>query len=100
MRRTPPRRRMSARGSAGRPSRPTTIRQAWVRTVGYRLCLNRWRKARNRLMAHRRHGTAAEAAPPSDDTVTLVDALRRLPVAEREAIVLHHLLDLPVAEVA
>lgn len=29
--------------------------EAWVRTVGYRLCLNRWRKARNRLKAYRGH---------------------------------------------
>jgi RNA polymerase sigma-70 factor (sigma-E family) len=74
--------------------------EAWVRTVGYRLCVNRWRKARNRIKADRRHGAAAPVAPPGDDTVALIDALRKLPAAEREAIALYHLLDLPVAEVA
>jgi RNA polymerase sigma-70 factor (ECF subfamily) len=74
--------------------------EAWVRTVGYRLCLNRWRKARNRLVAHRRHGTNPVAGPPTEDTVALVAALRQLPVAEREAIAMHHLLDLSVADVA
>ncbi|GAA4471480.1 sigma-70 family RNA polymerase sigma factor [Phytohabitans houttuyneae] len=74
--------------------------EAWVRTVGYRLCVNRWRKVRNRMVAYQRHGPQPPAPPPSEDTVALVDALRRLPEPERLAIALHHLLDLPVAEVA
>jgi RNA polymerase sigma-70 factor (sigma-E family) len=74
--------------------------EAWVRMVGYRLCLNRWRKARNRVVAYRRHGVQPAATPPGEDTVALVAALRRLPATEREAIVLHHLLDLSVADVA
>jgi RNA polymerase sigma-70 factor (sigma-E family) len=74
--------------------------EAWVRTVGYRLVLNRWRKARNRLIAHRRHGPGGAVAPPTEDVVALVAALRRLPAEQRLAITLHHLLDLPVAEVA
>ncbi|MEJ3743352.1 SigE family RNA polymerase sigma factor [Actinomycetes bacterium KLBMP 9797] len=74
--------------------------EAWVRRVGYRLCLNRWRKTRNRMAAYRRHGTAPAVAPPSENTVALVAALKRLSAAEREAVTLHHLLDLSVAEVA
>ncbi len=74
--------------------------EAWVRTVGYRLCLNRWRKARNRLRAYRRHGAADDAPAPSEDTVALVAALRELPPEQRDAIALHHLLDLPVDDVA
>ena len=74
--------------------------EAWVRTVGYRLYINRWRKARNRVVAHLRHGPPRPAAGPSEDTVALVAALRRLPTEQRRAIVLFHLLDLPVAEVA
>jgi RNA polymerase sigma-70 factor (ECF subfamily) len=74
--------------------------EAWVRTVGYRLVLNRWRKARNRLIAHRRHGPVPDTAPPSDDVVALVGALRQLPPDQRHAITLHHLLDLSVADVA
>jgi RNA polymerase sigma-70 factor (sigma-E family) len=74
--------------------------EAWVRTVGYRLCASRWRKARNVLVAHRRHGAGPPGEPPSEDTVALVRALRQLPAADREVVVLHHLLDLTVAEVA
>jgi len=74
--------------------------EAWVRKVGYNLCASRFRKARGRLAAYRRHGTEAPVAPPSVDTVVLIAALKQLPVREREVIVLHHLLDMSVAEVA
>jgi RNA polymerase sigma-70 factor (ECF subfamily) len=74
--------------------------EAWVRTVGWRLLANRWRKLRGRATAYRRHG-APEAVPaPSEDTVLLVTALRRLPAEQRLAIVLHHVVGLPVADVA
>jgi len=74
--------------------------EAWVRTVARRICLSAWRKARNGYKAYRRHGTAPPAGAPGDDTMALVAALRRLPTEQRVAIALHHLLDLPVAEVA
>jgi RNA polymerase sigma-70 factor (ECF subfamily) len=74
--------------------------EAWVRKVGYNLCASRFRKARNRVVAYRRHGADAAVAPPSEDTVVLVAALKRLPVRERQVIVLHHLLDMSVADIA
>lgn len=74
--------------------------EAWVRKVGYRLCVNHWRKARNRVAAYLRHGAGPDIDPPSADTVALISALRRLSVGERQAIVMHHLMDLSVAEVA
>jgi RNA polymerase sigma-70 factor (ECF subfamily) len=37
---------------------------------------------------------------PSETTVALVAALRRLPEPQRRALVLHHLAELPVADVA
>ena len=74
--------------------------EGWVRMVGLRLCRNRWRKTRNRVAAYRRHGAESVVEPPGDDTVALVTALRRLPAGDRQAVVMHHLLDLPVADVA
>ncbi|MGQ5260620.1 SigE family RNA polymerase sigma factor [Micromonospora sp. ZYX-F-536] len=74
--------------------------EAWVRVVGHRLLQNRWRKIRNGITAHRRHGPPAVAGPPSENTVALVAALRRLSPEQREAIVLHHLADLSVADIA
>lgn len=73
---------------------------AWVRQVTTRLAVSRWRRlvtARNFLA---RSPKPMDAPPPDVTTVLLVDALRTLPEAQRRAIVLHHLGELPVAEVA
>jgi len=74
--------------------------EAWVRTVARRIAVSGWRRTRNRLVAHRRHGPPAAVRGPDPDTVALVAALAKLPVDQRVAIVLHHLTDLPVADVA
>jgi len=42
----------------------------------------------------------AHTAAPGEDTVALVAALSTLPEAQRRALVLHHIGDLPVAEIA
>jgi RNA polymerase sigma-70 factor (ECF subfamily) len=73
---------------------------AWVRTVAWRIATSRWHRARNATTAWTRHGPPADLAPPGEDTVTLVAALKRLPDAQRRAIVLHHLGGLSVEEIA
>jgi RNA polymerase sigma-70 factor (ECF subfamily) len=74
--------------------------EAWVRMVGYRLAMNVWRKATNRFRAYRRHGTSRDVDPPGETTVLVRAALRDLPDNERLVVVLHYLLDLPVAEIS
>ncbi|MBF9131120.1 SigE family RNA polymerase sigma factor [Plantactinospora sp. S1510] len=74
--------------------------EAWVRTVARRIQLNRWRKLRNGLTAYRRHGADPAVPPPSENAAALVAALRQIPADQREAIVLHHMVDMSVAEVA
>lgn len=73
---------------------------AWVRKVAFRLSVSSWRKAKNRVHAQRRHGPPSAVPPLSTDTVALVTALRKIPVEQRRAIVLHHLVGLSVEEVA
>ncbi len=55
---------------------------------------------RSAATAWRRHGAIPDQAELSADNVALVAALRQLPEAQRVAIVLHYLYDLPVAQVA
>jgi RNA polymerase sigma-70 factor, ECF subfamily len=74
--------------------------EAWVRTVARRIAVSRWRKTRNRLLAHRRHGEPPPVPGPGPDAVVLRAALAELPAAQRTAIVLHYLVGLPVAEIA
>ena len=75
-------------------------REAWVRTVAVRLAVSRWRRSRNAALAWRRHGAPEDLPGTSPDAVALVAALRRLPEGQRVAIVLHHLVDLTVEQVA
>jgi RNA polymerase sigma-70 factor, ECF subfamily len=75
--------------------------EAWVRTTAYRLAVSRWRRTvRGRRPADRALGTPYESAAPSEAHVALVAALRQLPEAQRQALVLHHIADLPVHDVA
>lgn len=74
--------------------------EAWVRTVAMRLAVSRWRRSRNAMTAWRRRGVAPDVPELSPDAVALHAALRQLPEAQRVAIVLHHLVDLSVEQVA
>jgi RNA polymerase sigma-70 factor (ECF subfamily) len=73
---------------------------AWVRTVAYRIAVSSWRRTRNRLLAHQRSESTRDPAQSDPDTLALVEALRQIPAAQRRAIVLHHLVGLPVREIA
>jgi RNA polymerase sigma-70 factor (ECF subfamily) len=74
--------------------------EAWVRIVAYRLAVNRWRRARRGLIAWLTHGPAADVAGPDIDHTAIITALRRIPEEQRCAVVLHHLCDLSVKQVA
>ncbi|MEV7018705.1 SigE family RNA polymerase sigma factor [Streptomyces sp. DH-12] len=74
--------------------------EAWVRTVAMRLAVSRWRRAK-RWLELVRHSPPPEATPgPDPDRAALVAALRQLPESQRMAVVLHHLCDLSVEQVA
>jgi RNA polymerase sigma-70 factor, ECF subfamily len=75
--------------------------EAWVRTTAYRLAVSRWRRTRlSRRSADRALSARTQAAAVDESRVALVEALRRLPETQRQALVLHHLCDLPVRAVA
>jgi RNA polymerase sigma-70 factor, ECF subfamily len=74
--------------------------EAWLRLVVNRLSTDRWRRLGVRRSRAASVALAASAAPPSEDTVLLVQAMRTLPVAHRRALALHYLLDRSVAEIA
>ncbi|MFE2096169.1 MULTISPECIES: SigE family RNA polymerase sigma factor [unclassified Streptomyces] len=74
--------------------------EAWVRTVAMRLAVSRWRRARRWLELVRRTPPPESVPGPDPERAALVSALRTLPEAQRMAVVLHHLCDLSVEQVA
>lgn len=77
-------------------ARSGTIRDpiAWIYRTAFRL-------ANEELRAERRRGPSpAEEGSPPPELSGLIEALRRLSPNQRAAIVLRHVLDLDVAEVA
>ena len=73
---------------------------AWVRTVATRIATRRWRRVQLGLRLMLRQQLPQVVPGPSPDMVVLVEALRSLPEEQRVAIVLHHLHDQTVEEVA
>lgn len=73
---------------------------AWVRTTAWRLAVSRWRRAKRALSLLDRSTTESRCAEPNIDRPALVAALAQLPAEQRRAVVLHHLCDLSVVDVA
>jgi RNA polymerase sigma-70 factor, ECF subfamily len=76
------------------------VPEAWVRRVALNLAADRARRGRRRLAALRRLGPpAAEPAVQVED-VALLEALQGLSIGQRQVLVLHYLIGMPVQEVA
>jgi RNA polymerase sigma-70 factor, ECF subfamily len=76
------------------------VPEAWVRRVAMNLATDRARSLRRHTRALLKLGPPPAVPSVSVETLALVQALRTLPVRQRQAIVLHYLVDLPIAEIA
>jgi RNA polymerase sigma factor (sigma-70 family) len=75
--------------------------EAWLRTVALNVLRSRYRRAtRFHGLLSRQPVPVTTTAGMSADRVALVEALRQLPYEMREAIALHHIVDLPIREIA
>ena len=74
--------------------------EAWLRTVALNLARSRFRRTIRGAAALIRHGVPQSEPELSPDHVALMTAMRGLPEAQREALVLHHFVGLSVDEVA
>jgi RNA polymerase sigma-70 factor (ECF subfamily) len=74
--------------------------EVWVRRVAVRLALNGFRRARRQAALLVRLGPPPPVASLDPEDRALVEALAKLPRKYREVLVLHHLADLPVEQVA
>ena len=68
--------------------------------VAWRLAISRWRRTKRALALIDRWRHPAPPAEPDIVHTALVAALRQIPEAQRRAIVLYHICDLSVAQIA
>jgi RNA polymerase sigma-70 factor, ECF subfamily len=74
--------------------------EAWVRATAWRVAVSRWHRARLGRLLIRSQPQPSATDGPGPDRVALVDALRKLPAEQRRAVVLYHLCDRSIAEIA
>jgi RNA polymerase sigma-70 factor, ECF subfamily len=74
--------------------------EAWVRTVAFRRAIDHHRRNARQLRSLLRLGPPPSLPPVGAEHVDLVRALRKLPLAQREVLVLHYVAELPVELVA
>lgn len=72
--------------------------ESWLRLVVNRIATDRLRRLRVRR--ERAPQEATVVPPPGEEMLTLIAALKQLPLAQRKALVLHYFLDMPVADIA
>ncbi len=84
-----------------RTFRNTDNPEAWLRVVAMNVARSRWSRVKRWTgLMPRLAGTTSYDDDSTPDRIALLEALKRLPAAQREAIVLHHLADLQVREIA
>jgi RNA polymerase sigma-70 factor, ECF subfamily len=71
--------------------------EGWIRRVAYRVAVGRWRRSRKLLLRADVHRQQVELP---GEQAGVIDALQRIPLSERRAIVLHHVCGLSVADTA
>ena len=76
------------------------VPEAWVRRVAMNLAADRARHLRRQARAMLKLRPPPEVLPASVEALALAEALRTLPIRQRQVLVLHYLVDLPVEEVA
>lgn len=85
--------------AAGRRFTTTANPEAWLRTTAINLHRSRWRKLRNFSRVKDRVPRPQDVSG-LDERLDVIDALRSLPADQREVVALHHVADLPVADIA
>lgn len=74
--------------------------EGWVRTVAQRLAVSRWRRAVVAAAGLVRLRDDTHVAGPDGTDVDLVRAMGLLPLAQRQVLVLHHVVGLPLEQIA
>lgn len=74
--------------------------RGWLYRVAMRLAISRWRRLRSAAAALARYGPPSPVDGADEVALSVIAALRQLPIAQRQALVMHHMLGIPVAQIA
>jgi RNA polymerase sigma-70 factor (ECF subfamily) len=74
--------------------------EGWIRVTAWRIAMTRWRRARDGRRLMELAVSGEPVAGPTPDRVALAEALRKLPAEQRRALVLYHLCDLSIEQIA
>jgi RNA polymerase sigma-70 factor, ECF subfamily len=74
--------------------------EAWVRVTAWRIAVSRWRRAREGIRLMLLAARPDRVAGPGPERVAFVEALRQVPAEQRRALVLYHVADLTVEQIA
>jgi RNA polymerase sigma-70 factor, ECF subfamily len=74
--------------------------EAWVRATAWHIAVSRWQRARLGHVLMRSSPRPEVTDGPGPDRVALLDALRQVPAEQRRALVLYHVCDQSVAQIA
>ncbi len=74
--------------------------EGWLRTVAHRLAISRWRRTKVAAAGLVRMRDTGHVAGPDGADVDLTRALAQLPLAQRQVLVLHHVVGLPLEQIA
>src|SRR4051812_27127317 len=74
--------------------------RGWLYRVSMRLAISRWRRLRTASAGLARYGPPQPVDGVDEVSVSVVAALRELPLPQRQALVMHHMLGIPVAQIA
>ena len=74
--------------------------EAWLRTVALNVIRRRWRRARMFRLLSPKLATPADVPGISEDHLAVVEAMRAVPLQQRETLALFYLADLSVQEIA
>ncbi len=83
-----------------RTFRRTDNPEAWLRRVALNVHHSKWRRMKTYAGLKHKIPVAGQPVDLNAEHLALISALKALPEGQREAIVLHHLADRPVNEVA
>jgi RNA polymerase sigma-70 factor (ECF subfamily) len=84
------------RGKIDRDGAP----EAWVRVTAWRIAASRWRRARDGSQLMLLTARPESTAGPTPDRVAFIDALRKVAADKRRVLVLYHLCDLTIDQIA